>query len=319
MTAEAEFESLVTDRAKLTIVVCTRNRATLLDELLGTLANQKSDRALFEIIVVDNGSSDRTSQVVQAHQEILGILKYVLETTVGLSFARNRGWRQATGEYIAYVDDDSRIPVNWTDVALEIANFHSPDAFGGPIYPFYVAGKPSWYKDEYGTFNEGVVAGRLNENQYLSGGNMVIRRELLAASGGFAPDLGMSGDNLGYGEETFLFKTLRETQQISVYYDQRLYVHHLVRPDKTKLLHIAKSRIASGRALYRIWGHPTAPTKTEIYRRLFWTTRQVAKGMTIGMLRRDQKKYPSLQNYLIESTFQRFVEIGKFLEMLKSR
>ena len=304
---------------KLSLVICTRNRASLLNDLLESIKKQDENSQNFEVIIIDNGSTDETSKIVRPYIRDIPNLNYVLEERVGLSHARNRGWREAKGEYVAYIDDESKLPPEWMQVALELATSLRPDAFGGPIYPIYAKEKPEWFKDSYQTFDEGVNAGYLSDNQYLSGGNMIIRLELLQSSGGFVPHLGMSGKKIAYGEETYFLKRLRELNFIAVYYDKRLYVFHLVRREKMRLLYIAKSRLASGRALHRVWGGSVNESRTNIYRKLFWILRQLIKDIMQGFVSRDRQKYPSFQNYLYESGFDRLVQLGKSLEVLAEK
>ena len=141
----------------LTIVICTRNRFALLKDLLSTIAQQEASTDLFEVLIVDNASTDRTHQTVLEQQKgFPANLRYVMEPQVGLSFARNKGWKEAEGEYVAYLDDECRLPPEWLKVAHEIISSSQPDAFGGPIYPSYASEKPRWFKDSYECADEGL-------------------------------------------------------------------------------------------------------------------------------------------------------------------
>ena len=104
----------------ISVVVCTQNRADLLVDLLPTLCEQNLSTAFYEIIVVDNDSTDRTRLVVEDFCRNYDNVRYCMELQHGLSYARNRGWREAKGEYICYVDDDCKIPTHYLSTAKEI-------------------------------------------------------------------------------------------------------------------------------------------------------------------------------------------------------
>ena len=99
---------------QISAIICTHNRDTYLGAAIDSLLGQ--DFALgFEVVVVDNGSSDRTRQVVE---ERLGNprLKYIYEPAIGLSVARNTGARVAGSEILAYLDDDAVASPQWLQV-----------------------------------------------------------------------------------------------------------------------------------------------------------------------------------------------------------
>ena len=104
--------------------------------------------------------------------------------------------------------------VNMWDILMTMLKHHTigylqrdvvqsvhPETFGGPYYAFYNTSKPLWVKDEYGSNVQGHVARSLNDNEYVSGGNMFIRRDILLQLGGFHANLGMKGKKKGYGRK----------------------------------------------------------------------------------------------------------------------
>jgi glucosyl-dolichyl phosphate glucuronosyltransferase len=96
-------------RPQLTIVICTYNRAALLQKALASLVVQTLPAAQFEVIVVDNNSTDDTAVVCAAFaaQHPTLLLRHVVETKQGLSHARNGGFAAAEAEYVTYLDDDA--------------------------------------------------------------------------------------------------------------------------------------------------------------------------------------------------------------------
>src|SRR5512137_517035 len=94
----------------LSIITCTYNRKDFLRRCLDSLTAQKADINSVETIVVDNNSSDATRATVESFRGSIPGLKYIFEEAQGLSVARNRGCHEASGDYLAYLDDDAMAP-----------------------------------------------------------------------------------------------------------------------------------------------------------------------------------------------------------------
>jgi hypothetical protein len=171
-------------------------------------------------------------------------LSYVMEPVQGLSSARNRGSQETQCEYVAYMDDDAKAPEKWVTQALSIIDQHKPDIFGGPIYPYYITDKPSWFKDEYEYRIHANYTGWL-KNEMISGSNYIIRKELLERLGGFDPNIGMKGKELGYGEESALLLKAREINS-KIYYSLDLIMLHLVPPFKMNIYYFITSSFKNG-------------------------------------------------------------------------
>lgn len=161
---------------ELSVVVCTYNRAAMLSGALESLAQQTLDKGFYEIIVVDNNSTDNTRVLAEALSQRYPNVRYCLEPQQDLSNARNRGWRLARGEYVAYTDDDCKTPEEWREVACDVIERVWPAVLGGSYLAFYNTPKPRWFKDSYGSHEEGSGARVLGKNEYLCGGNIYIRR-----------------------------------------------------------------------------------------------------------------------------------------------
>jgi glycosyltransferase involved in cell wall biosynthesis len=121
-------------KPELTILVCTHNRAELLSGVLESLGNQSLGRERFEVIVVDNASTDDTPAVADrcAKQGKLQA-RYVREPELGLDAARNRGIREARGEIVAFLDDDARARYDWAEAVLDGFSRHDAPIVGGRI------------------------------------------------------------------------------------------------------------------------------------------------------------------------------------------
>ena len=303
----------------ISVVLCTFNRADLLAVSLQALAEQILENSEYEVVVVDNNSTDNTQKVVEEMCNRLTGLRYCFEPIQGLSHARNRGWQEAKGEYVAYIDDDCRVPGQWLTVAKKIIEQISPDVFGGPYFAFYNSPKPVWFKDSYGSRDRGKEPRVLGTDEYLDGTNIFFRRSLLKEMGGFNPDLGMSGKTISYGEETALLRRIRgKMPHQIIYYDPQLYVYHLVMAEKMSLAWNVRQRFAGGRAAYKTFIDDSERHKANAAFMFF-----LAKILlffldsTLGVVFRNYTTYPYFRNYLYERAFRHLTSIGFFFEHLR--
>jgi glycosyltransferase involved in cell wall biosynthesis len=305
---------------EISVVICTYNRADLLSVALESVCQQILAPDRYEIIVVDNASTDNTAEVVQACQENYPnhSIRSYYETKQGLSHARNRGWQEARGEYVAYIDDDCKVPEQWLTEAVDIIQSVSPTMLGGPYYAFYNSPKPIWFKDEYGSHIIAGHAGELTPDQYLCGGNLFIRKDLLQAIEGFNSFLGMAGKSIAYGEETALIRWVRRNQpQAMLYYSPALYVYHLVRETKWNFSWLIRQRFAQGRYGYLAFSdnqHTISIRHVLGFLGIFFI---ILYECTIGVLFRNRRKYPDYHNFLYERAFQKIAILGKLYERIR--
>lgn len=187
----------------LSVIICTRDRPHLLPHSLRALREQTDRR--FELVVVDNAPrDDRTRGVVRAEwPEAV----YVREPVPGLPGARNRGVQAASGDLLAFTDDDCRPAPGWI-AALRAAFAAVPGAgcVTGPIRPLDLRTEAQRAMESRGGFNRGdrrVVYLPDEERgpvypvqawMFGAGGNMTFRRECVARIGGFDPALWRSED-----------------------------------------------------------------------------------------------------------------------------
>lgn len=235
----------------ISVVIPTYTRLETLKLTLDSLVAQSCSSERFEIIVVDNNSTDDTAKYVRdfASKHSKYQIRYCLEKTQGLSAAKNRGTREAKADYVAFIDDDAKATKGWLEKAVEIIKDKAPKIFGGPIYPFYLTEKPDWFKDEYEIRMHAEQTGWMPERSYISGSNAFFSKEILKQLGGFPEELGMKGDQLSYGEETYLCY-IAQQNGVKLYYDIDLMVKHLVPAQKMRLSYFLYSRYNSGKSTY---------------------------------------------------------------------
>jgi hypothetical protein len=214
---------------------------------------------------------------------------------------------------VAYIDDDCTVPKEWLAVAQEIIERLAPPLFGGPYGPFYNSPKPRWYRDGYGSYDCGSTARGLGADEYLTGTNMFIRRTVLERLGGFSPEVGMAGQQLGYGEEIAIQRRYRrECPGGIIHYDPRLGVSHLVRAEKMTLRWCARHMFTIGRDWQRVLSH-TGEKRSSVLPAVFRGSRAVLRmvmGLVWGVLVRDRSRYPFIENYIYEVGFVELRAVG---------
>ena len=224
----------------VTVIVCTYNRCESLLRTLNSLAGQRIPEGLeFEVIVVDNNSTDSTRQTVQQAQDSLSIpmLKYEFEKAQGLSYARNHGISCASGEIIAFTDDDVSVAEDWIYEIVKGMKEHDCEACGGYIGPVWEKKPPEWLTETFHGFLAVRTAGgaprQVFENEDLPfGANMAFRKEVFERVGSFNTGLGRKGSVLSGCEETDLLERIIKSGG-AIYYLPEARVYHHIEPYRT--------------------------------------------------------------------------------------
>ncbi|WP_088243308.1 glycosyltransferase [Calothrix rhizosoleniae] len=222
---------------QISAIICTHNRDFYLGAAIDSLLGQ--DFALgFEVVVVDNGSSDGTYQVVK---ERLGNprLKYVEEPNIGLSIARNTGAKVAGSNILAYLDDDAVASPHWLQVLHSAYEDNQKLAIaGGKVNLLFPQGieAPKWLSPglaaNLGTYDLGESLVYIDRPGLTPRGlNYSIRRSFLEQIGGFDPHLGRIGQKLLSNEELQMTElALKKGWQVAYVPDALVY--HNVAPER---------------------------------------------------------------------------------------
>ena len=293
---------------RFSIVVCTRNRVRHLHSLLLDLVGQTLSSSHYEVIVVDNGSEDDTESVVRDMDPMQ--FRYIREDRVGLSFARNAGVAAARAHYIGFTDDDCRVSSTWLETAWAVIEREHPDMLGGPYSPLYLTPPPPWFKDSYAAGIQADEAGFLPDAQFLSGGNLFIRRDLVIELGGFNTSFGMTGSRISLGEETELIVRARQRPAgATLYFEPSLNVQHVVSVERMDLIRIGRRRFASGRDACRLLNVDRTPgvmfSAVRLVGQTAWFFMELVRGFF-----RDKDRYRWYENYLVEVGFRHLHAMG---------
>ena len=175
--------------AAASLVVPTRNRAAYLRVCLDSILAQQVD-APYEVIVVDDGSTDATHDVAERAGA-----RVIRQPPGGLNAARNVGVRAAESDLVVFVDDDIEAPPRWLAAYLEGADRHpGADAFGGPIRARFEGPSPRSCGREPAPITTLDLGPEDREAEFVWGANMAIRRRAVERAGAFDEDLPLFGD-----------------------------------------------------------------------------------------------------------------------------
>lgn len=230
---------------KISVIICTFNRCVLLESALESMVRQDCEKDLFEVIVVDNASSDGTKAIFDKYSLYPNFF-YIQEKKPGLSYARNTGYKRAKGKYVAYMDDDAKADKRWINNIFAFISRH-PDivAFGGPYKGYSLAEIPKWVKEGYGTWSLGDKERPIEQNEWINGTNMIFKRSLLEDFGGFNTKVGMSGTIISYGEETSLLLKIK-AKNYPIFYVPDINVEHFIPEYKLSLKWMLKAHYING-------------------------------------------------------------------------
>jgi GT2 family glycosyltransferase len=214
------------------VIVCTHNRESLISGCIEDLLVVDFPPREFEIVVVDNGSTDNTrEQVLKLVRRNAGRVHYVHEGEIGLSAARNAGLRHARGEIIAMIDDDARPDPGWLKALVTAYDRKEVWCAGGKVFADYQGRWPGWLAPEMlsylSLFDLGDRSLELTYSNYPRGVNTSFRRQAFERVGVFSTAFGRKGNSLISYEEVELCYRIEEAGGKILYVPDAV-VHHLI-------------------------------------------------------------------------------------------
>jgi glycosyltransferase involved in cell wall biosynthesis len=198
---------------------------------------QRVPAPAFELIVVDNNSTDGTREIVERFARQDGRVRYLFEPQQGLSYARNAGIREALAPVIAFLDDDVRAEPDWVAAIVRAFREHpEADVVGGRVLPIWPAAPPRWLTRDHwpplALVDHGEVPVVVTlEHPICLVGAGACRRPVFDVVGLFATGLQRVKDGIGSLEDhEFLLRVLRTGRK--GLYDPRIMVHASVQPNR---------------------------------------------------------------------------------------
>ncbi|MDR3057858.1 MAG: glycosyltransferase family 2 protein [Prevotella sp.] len=240
---------------KLSVIFCTYNREKYLYNALKSIATQDFPYQDYEIVMVNNNSTDSTEKICKKFQDDYPQMdfRYFLETNQGLSYARNRGVKESRGDILIFVDDDATVfDFYLSFIKLFFEAHPEVSACGGPIVPVYEVEKPKWlshYTEQLigGALYEGDKVKPFRNGKYPGGGNSAFRKEVFEKYGLFNVDLGRKGTGLIGAEEKDLYDRLTRGGEV-FYYLPQMGIHHYIPEKKLTESHFKELTYSIGKS-----------------------------------------------------------------------
>ena len=268
-----QFPLAAMNRMDVTVIICTRNRASHLRETLRSLAATRVPPELeVELIVVDNGSTDDTASVVDEWAPQGWPVRYIFEDQPGLSRAGNRGVAASKGRVILFTDDDVRVPKDWIGPMVGPILQGTAEAVAGGVR-LADGLRRKWMKTVHTMLLADTEVLRESGGKRLIGANMAVARTVFDVVPGFDPALGPGPESLGFhGETLFSFQLQRAGFRLVM----ALYVsvEHYPQANRLQYAAFADTMTKQGRSdayLDHHWRHVTPTRARSLAALVAWT------------------------------------------------
>ncbi|MEO6914390.1 MAG: glycosyltransferase family A protein [Chitinophagaceae bacterium] len=244
---------------QISIIIPTLNRAKLLERTLQSIFNQEPPGIDFEVIIVDNGSSDDTARICDTSSPWFTHFQYIYDDVPGQLTGRHRGLKESKGELLCYFDDDVILNPRWIKSIAELSEkYPHVEIFGGPSIPEYEVNPPAWLdhfweNTPYGgkvclplslidlQIKEGMV-----DPLYVFGLNFSIRRETLLRLRGFHPDCVPSKLQMFQGDGETGLAIKASMNKIKAFQASALSVKHQITHDRLTIQYFEKWSFYNG-------------------------------------------------------------------------
>ncbi|MGA9033063.1 MAG: glycosyltransferase family 2 protein, partial [Sulfuricaulis sp.] len=245
---------------ELSVIISTQDRSAIVRRALQSIVDQDFPRERYEVLVIDNVSTDDTRSVVNEDIERIGSrcnVRYVYEAIPGATPARHRGATEAHGAILVYIDDDIVADRGFLASISDAFSDPSVHLVGGKNLPNYAAPPPAWVDQlwqrgpdyafciDYSLSDHGDRRREIDPDHVWTL-NFSIRRDTLMRLGGFHPDLVPRRYQRYQGDgETGLTMKLKE-QGLKAIYEPGALVHHLVAAERLNMEYLEKRRFFQG-------------------------------------------------------------------------
>jgi GT2 family glycosyltransferase len=218
----------------ISVIIATINRTHYLEKCLKAILAGNYDE--YEVIITDQGKDNRTKELIDGQFSSVDRIRYMHTDTIGLSHARNLGWRTASGEIITFIDDDAIPVTGWLEAyAKAFSEINpTPGMVGGKIEPIWEVPKPKWYPKEreflLATYDIGDEIKPFPEFDLPIGANFAVLRRIIEDFGGFDDRVGFNESrkkSMIAGEDTLIGLCSREAGYAIYYQPDAKVFHHI--------------------------------------------------------------------------------------------
>lgn len=235
---------------KVTVAIPTYNRAAFLRQTLAGIGTQQFPRNHFEVIVVDNNSTDETRAVVAEFAHLRPAPRHVFETRQGLNHARNRAIAEARGEIILFGDDDILVEPDWLAqmvVPLIADGNRRIGVVGGEVIPVFPDGMPEWVAEWHLPLAFRADTGLMPAKNSPMGANFAFPKWVFTQVGLFNADLDRKGRNYFSGGDGEMVRRVREAG-FDVWFVPTAAVKHQMPASRTTFRSAARHGFDSARS-----------------------------------------------------------------------
>ncbi len=236
---------------KVTVAIPTYNRADFLRQTLAGIAAQQFPRDHFEVLVIDNNSTDHTRAVVAEFAGATPAPRHILETQQGLDYGRNRAIAEARGDVIVFGDDDILVQPDWlAQMAVPLladAATRKIGAIGGEVIPVFPDGLPDWVREWHAplAFREGT--GPLEARHSPMGANLAFPKWVFARLGVFHTALDRAAGNYFSGGDSEMVRRVRAAG-LEVWFAPAAAVKHQMPASRTTFRYARRHAFDSARS-----------------------------------------------------------------------
>jgi glycosyltransferase involved in cell wall biosynthesis len=235
---------------KVTVAIPTYNRADFLRQALAGIVTQQFPREHFEVLVIDNNSTDHTRAVVHEFAGGHPAPRFVQERKQGLDYARNRAIDEARGEIILFGDDDILVRPDWIAqmaVALLADRGRHIGAVGGEVIPVFPHGLPDWVREWHSPLAFRVDAGPLEPRHSPMGANLAFPKWVFEQVGKFHTKLDRAAGNYFSGGDAEMIRRVRAAG-FEVWFNPAASVQHQMPASRTTFRYASRHAFDSARS-----------------------------------------------------------------------
>jgi glycosyltransferase involved in cell wall biosynthesis len=302
----------------LTVLLATRNGDRTLSGVLEAFTHVQAPPSGWKLVVVDNGSTDRTHEIVTSFQSELP-LTYKFEGRVGKNFALNTGLAELEGDLAVFTDDDVFPNPNWLVRLRAAADVRSAySMFGGVILPRWEVSPPQWVgrlpRGPVFTLSDPSLTDGPTKPGNLFGPNMAIRSEIFKSGAHFDTTIGPSGTDYPMGSESELVEKLGR-QGHKAWHVHDAIVEHFIRDHQLDKSWILKRAIRFGRGQLRL----SRAAEPGVVQSWFGVERGHFPRMLKGMIRIATAWLTSNEQELMLARWDFNNLLGQFIEARRLR
>jgi len=231
---------------EVSVVVATYNRCDILRGTLESLSDQDCPASEYEVIVVDNNSTDETATIIENLRDTAGYENFLFcfESKQGVSHARNTGISKANGRFIAFTDDDIRPARNWvSSIRQAFKKFSDVDCIGGKVLPESETEFPSWLTKDYWTplalldLGDAPLMLDVRTGPGLVAANLAVRSAAFTEVGMFRSEFQRVKGSIGSLEDHEFQLRLSEANKRLMYFPEIVVYAHVLEERLLKSYH----------------------------------------------------------------------------------